>query len=177
MSIDNEKPEQPERENMTGSGFHRAIDPFVSDHMSYSHHPMVDIDAEESHADELRDARLRGLSILSNFAVQIADALTQPGVTVLGIETKFWGCCLAIGLPVCDGQSVTSIASRLGIKRATLSKLMVAFCESNDLPASRYMKNANTRDTFHDARLASIAAHNGHNGTELPSVPPIGRSV
>lgn len=157
---------------MTGSGHHRSSDPFIDEHTVYERHPVEDIEPELSQWDELRDTRLRLLSLLNNFSTCIAEVLARPGAGIADVEIAFWACCFSIGLPICQGQTLTAVATRLNVARATISKAAVAFASSNGLPDSKYLKPEVTRASYADARVESIK-RNGH----LPRVPRKGRSV
>jgi hypothetical protein len=71
----------------------------------------------------------------------------------------FYQPAYAMGLNICDGVSVTERADILGVKRATLSKGMTAFCNGNHIPPSPYMKGEDAAKSYHDARIESIKQH------------------
>jgi hypothetical protein len=145
---------------------HRHPDPFVHEH-SVCHTTAIDnIEPLLSMSDQLRETRLRSLTLLNNVMAALGEVLARRNVTVREVAAAYWQCCFALGLPVCQGETLTSVASRLGCERATISKGAILFCESNDLPANQYLKCESSRLTYREARIAVvIASANGSNGT------------
>ena len=141
-------------------------------------HPYVDVYEKEILDDQLRAARLTAIALISAFASGIANSLSNQKATLQSVGVAFWSRALALGLPCCEGVSVTALALSLGVARATLSKAMVEFASANQLPPSRWMKSELSRVSYAEARVAYVS-RNGHNGEangELP-VSPKHRSV
>lgn len=67
-------------------------------------------------------------------------------------ETAFWQCAFALGLPECEGQSMTVVAARLGVTRACLSKGARKFSKINGLKPSPYMKSERAVEASRTAR-------------------------
>jgi len=146
--------------------FHRHPDAFVEENSVCHVTPIDELEPIVSESDQVREARLRALSVLNNALAVIGEALSRPNATVHDVARAYWQVCLALGLPLCQGQSFTAIALRLNCKRATISKGSVQFCEANGLPSSPYMKIETSRQVYADARIASVASNgNGANGT------------
>jgi len=143
---------------------HRHPDPFVYQHSVYHKTPVDEIEPMISHSDELHETRLRSFTLINNFAAALGETFSRRNVTLEQVETVYWQCCFALGLPVCQGQTLTSVAARLGCEKATISKGAVKFCESNGLGTSQYLKPEITRSSYREARLAAVIASNG-NGT------------
>src|SRR5215831_8855417 len=140
---------------------HRHPDPFVYEQSVYHKTPIDEIEPLISMTDQLHETRLRSFTLIQNFAAALGDVFSRKRVTVEQVETAYWQCCFALGLPVCQGQSLTSVAARLKIERATISKGAIFFCESNNLPANPYLKSEPSRLAYREARLAVINANSG----------------
>jgi hypothetical protein len=137
--------------------------------------PWDDLEPIPDEHDELRDAAIKYISIINAFSERIERAITEPGATVRGVATAYYSVALALGLNSIAGRSFTEIARLWNVERATLSKSAVSFIQANGLEPSWAMKKAETSIAFTQARLRSIAEH---NGAELPPVPAVrGRSV
>jgi len=143
---------------------HRHPDPFVHEHSVYHKTPIDEIEPMISMTDQLHETRLRSFALINNFAAALGEAFSRTGVTLQQVETVYWQCCFALGLPVCQGQTLTSVAARLRCERATISKGAVKFCESNGLGASLYLKSEASRSAYREARLAAVIASNNGNG-------------
>ena len=50
-----------------------------------------------------------------------------------------WGVAFATANPICMGQSMSQVASQLGVSRAIISHEARRFCEQTGLPPSSYM--------------------------------------
>src|SRR5262245_18588122 len=147
---------------------HRHPDPFVYENSVCHKTPLDEIEPILSMTDQLHETRLRSFTLISNFAVAVSEAFSRPGVTLQQIETDYWQCCFALGLPVCQGQTLTSVAARLRCERATISKGAIKFCESNDLARSQYLKSEASRSAYREARIAAVIASANGNGAEHP---------
>ncbi len=51
-----------------------------------------------------------------------------------------WGVYFALAHPDCMGESMSSVAARIGISKASISNSATRFCHANSLPPSDYMK-------------------------------------
>jgi hypothetical protein len=67
-----------------------------------------------------------------------------------------WGVYFALGHPDCLGESMASIASRIGISKASISNSATRFCKSNSLPPSDFMKDEENQDKAWQARNNTI---------------------
>ena len=146
---------------------HRHPDPFVYEQSVCHKTPIDEIEPLTSMTDQLHETRLRSFTLINNFAAALGETFSRPGVTVEQVETVYWQCCFALGLPICEGQTLTSVAARLRCERASISKGAIKFCESNGLGRSQYLKSEASRSAYREARLAAVIASNGNgsNGT------------
>jgi hypothetical protein len=143
---------------------HRHPDPFVEEHSCYHKTPIDEIEPLFSTADQVRETELRSSTLIINILAWIGEGFSRRDKAA---EVRYWQVCFALGGPTCQGQSMTSVANRLGCERATISKGAVLFCEANDLPANPYLKCESSRLTYREARIAVvIASANGSNGAE-----------
>ena len=146
-------------------------------------HPYVDVYEKEVFDDELRNARLSAIALISAFASAIASSLANPNATLQSVAVAFWARALALGLPCCEGSCVTALALSLGVTRATLSKAMVEFAAAHQLPPSRWMKSELSRVSYAEARIEHVKSNgNGQCRAHKPSqevfpIPPRHRSV
>jgi hypothetical protein len=53
---------------------------------------------------------------------------------------KAWGVMFAIGHPYCMGKSMSEIAAKLRVSRASISNAATEFCKAAKIPPSNYMK-------------------------------------
>jgi hypothetical protein len=127
-------------------------------------HQISDIEPETSPADQVRDARLATVHLLNDFAGMMLSALERNHDARDGLVTLF-GIAYAMGLNICDGMSMTERSDRLGVARATLSKIGVAWNQAHDLPPSFHQKSAEANQTFARKRREVVATS---NGAELP---------
>jgi hypothetical protein len=54
---------------------------------------------------------------------------------------KAWGVMFAVGHPHCLGQSMSEVAAKLRVSRASISNAATEFCKAAKIPPSTYMKN------------------------------------
>jgi hypothetical protein len=54
---------------------------------------------------------------------------------------KAWGVMFALGHPHCLGQSMSQVAARLRVSRASISNAATEFCKAAKIPPSTYMRN------------------------------------
>ena len=126
----------------------------------YRKGPIDEIEPETSPADQVRDARVVAIALISACISAIVAGLSEPGATLSSVATIAWSWAYALGLPCAEGVSVTERSEMLGIQRATLSKRMVEITTVWGLPASQFMKSEQTRQTYSTARRDSIRQRN-----------------
>jgi hypothetical protein len=117
--------------------------------------PWDDLEPIPDSHDELRDAAIKYISIMNAFADRLERAITDPGATVRGVATMFYGMSLALGLNSVNGRSFTEIARAWNLERATLSKIATSFVAANGLEPSWAMKKAE-----HNTARARLKPHN-----------------
>lgn len=75
-------------------------------------------------------------------------------------KVKTWGVMFAVSHPSCMGKSMSEIAAKLKVSRASISNAATEFCIENNLPPSAYMKSEDAQDSSRMARLGLIQRHN-----------------
>ncbi len=134
-------------------------EPFVWDH------PMEHLEPETAPADQVRDARMMAVALLNDFANEILHTATRPYATVRDVKVKLYGIGFAMGLNFCNDESVTVRADRLGVCKATLSKISCSWNAAHDLPPSWHQTSAAAITSYAQTRRKVVAASNGSNGT------------
>ena len=149
----------------------------------YVHHPIDDLEPVLLTAGELREAHLRFLEILCDWARLITAVFAEQNPTIERLVPACYGPMFALGLPSLSGIAMADLERRFNVSRATISKTCIAFSERHGLPPSRYQKSIESRNSYSRSRLESVRRSNGNgeaNGElngELPPVAPKGRSV
>lgn len=113
----------------------------------YEHHPVDDIEPEPDTEIPPRDAAFI-LRLLNNVMLTILRSGMSP--------LTFWQICYGIGLPICEGRSMTSVADELGVERAAISKGAKDFQRRNGLPINQYMKGADAVKEYSKKRLEQL---------------------
>jgi len=72
---------------------------------------------------------------------------------------KSWGVMFAVSHPYCMGKSMSEIAAKLKVSRASISNAATEFCRQNNLPPSSYMKSEDAQDSSRQARIQLIKRH------------------
>lgn len=71
-------------------------------------------------------------------------------------QVKAWGVMFAVSHPYCMGKSMSEIAAKLKVSRASISNAATEFCKANNLPPSTYMKSEDAQDSSRLARIQLI---------------------
>jgi hypothetical protein len=74
-------------------------------------------------------------------------------------QVKAWGVMFAVSHPYCMGKSMSEIAAKLKVSRASISNAATEFCKANNLPPSTYMKSEDAQDSSRQARIQLIKRH------------------
>ena len=74
-------------------------------------------------------------------------------------QVKAWGVMFAVSHPYCMGKSMSEIAAKLKVSRASISNAATEFCKANNLPPSTYMKSEDAQDSSRLARIQLIKRH------------------
>jgi hypothetical protein len=74
-------------------------------------------------------------------------------------QVKAWGVMFAVSHPYCMGKSMSEIAAKLKVSRASISNAATEFCKANNLPPSSYMKSEDAQDSSRLARIQLIKRH------------------
>ena len=141
--------------------------------------PWDTLEPEVTPADQIRDARIAAIGLITSFGSELIEALSESEPSLKRVSQIVWSWAYALGLPCAEGVTVSRRADLLGVTRASLSKRMVEIVTVHGLPPSQFMKADGTGDTYAEARRESIARNNAKlNGNgKLPDVPRKGRSV
>jgi hypothetical protein len=99
----------------------------------------------ESHPNIYRECARRMLPIMF-------EALTYSHQS----HPDKWGVYFALGHPDCVETSMSSVASKIGCSKATISNAATRFCYANNIPPSIYMKREEAQDKSHEARNNTI---------------------
>ena len=70
-------------------------------------------------------------------------------------QVKAWGVMFAIGHPYCMGQSMSELAVKLKVSRATISNAATEFCKAAQIPPSSYMKSEAAQESAKQSRNKS----------------------
>ena len=70
-------------------------------------------------------------------------------------EVNAWGVMFAIGHPYCIGQSMSELAVKLKVSRATISNAATEFCKAAQIPPSSYMKSEAAQESAKQSRNKS----------------------
>lgn len=68
-------------------------------------------------------------------------------------QVKAWGVMFALGHPYCLGQSMSVVAQKLRVSRATISNAATEFCKAAQIPPSSYMKSEAAQETAKQSRI------------------------
>ena len=131
--------------------------------LSYQRHPVDDLEpAEESEIDPVlyarvyQDAQTRAYRECAQRLLPVFnDAMLMLLANNLSPQA-FWEICFGVGLPICEGRSMTELAVSLGLSRAAISKGAKKFQRTAGLPINQYLKPASAIPGYHDARTQQI---------------------
>ena len=101
-------------------------------------------DIAEEHPSIYRQCAERFLPILHAAVARMPDCVEK------------WGIAFATSNPVCLGRSMTEIADKLGVCRATISAEARKFCDDHGLPPSPYMKSEQAVTIAQETRRLAI---------------------
>jgi hypothetical protein len=108
---------------------------------------------EQEHSEAQTNAyRECALAMMRVLHAAIAASSESP--------VKSWGVMFAVSHPYCMGKSMSEIAAKLKVSRASISNAATEFCRANNLPPSFYMKSEDAQDSSRAARLGLIQRHN-----------------
>jgi hypothetical protein len=131
-------------------------------------HPVDFIEPVIPASDQIRDARMMCVHLLNDFAVEMLAALSECRDPVLSAKIRLHGISYAMGLSICD-TSMSDCADRLGVSRATISKVAVNWNAAHDLPPSFHQKSDEAIHSYAATRREVVASINGSNGNgEVP---------
>lgn len=138
---------------------HRHPDNHVDENQVYRAHPVDEIEPDNLPPNVYRSAALRFLRLFNPALQHIGAAIqrtptNEPWATE--IRTAYWQICYAIGVPMCEGQSMTERAKAIGVERATISKGARSFCAANQLPPSPYMKSEDAAGAYQKERIGRV---------------------
>jgi hypothetical protein len=77
-------------------------------------------------------------------------------VAAMPDSAEKWGVAFATANPCCMGMSMSEVAKRMGISRATLSFIARRFCEDAGLPPSSYMRSQDAVITAKFVRTEAV---------------------
>ncbi len=130
---------------------------------------MTDITSEQREAIRNWEAgqewELNGQDIPSEIltlAYQIASrrllAVINPVMAAIRTDSvKWWAVQFALGTGHCEGHSMTTIAERIGVGRAAISKEATELCRRLGIPPSPYMKSAESQESYRDTRKDQVS--------------------
>ena len=81
-------------------------------------------------------------------AVAVTQAVLRQIVSAKDSKMEAEIICMAIGLVLDEGMTVTRLAKRYGCTKQAISKRIVTFCEKNALPPSIYMRPEKDRAIY-----------------------------
>lgn len=124
------------------------VDPLDTIQGSYRHHPVSDMEPEESTVNSYREASLKSIFIMN----RAYDFVMNSDNRIVAL----WQSAFALGLACCEGTSMTRAGELCGVSRACISKGARRFCELNDLPPSFYMKSEEVVDKAKTVRNSQL---------------------
>lgn len=98
------------------------------------------IEAEENDPNTFRECSMLFLQVFFHAVALMPDSPEK------------WGVAFATSNPICMGKSMSEIAEKLGVSRATISVIARKFCSELGLPPSTYMKSENASQAARQAR-------------------------
>lgn len=98
----------------------------------------------EEHPSIYRQCAERFLPLLHAAVARMPDCVEK------------WGIAFATSNPICLGRSMTDVAEKLGVCKATLSAEARKFCDEHSLPPSPYMKSIEAVTVAQEARRLAI---------------------
>jgi len=153
--------------------YHRHMEANLTESVVFTHHPIDSLEPLTLPSDAIQNARLRFLEIITDWSRTVLNAFDSDEVTIQTVVPAIYGPMFAIGVPGL-GVSMTDVANKFGVTRAAISKAAIEFAERHALPPSRYLKSAESRETYSQARRLSIQRNGNGNGSHPPDN---GRSV
>jgi hypothetical protein len=126
-------------------------------------HPIDNIECVTPASDQIRDARMMAVHLLNDFAVEMLSALNERTDPVRSAKIKLFGIAFGMGLSIAE-ESMTDCADRLGVSRATISKVAVNWNTAHDLPPSFHQKSDEAVIHYAVTRREVVASSNGSNG-------------
>lgn len=70
-------------------------------------------------------------------------------------QVKAWGVMFALGHPYCMGKSMSELAVKLKVSKATISSAATEFCKLAEIPPSYYMKSETAQESAKQSRNKS----------------------
>jgi hypothetical protein len=129
-------------------------------------HPVDFLEPVTLPSDAIRDARMMTVHLLNDFAVEMLSALNERSDPVRSAKIKLYGIAFGMGLSIAD-DSMTDCAARLGVSRATISKVATSWNTAHDLPPSFHQKSDESIHSYEVRRREVVAASNGSSNGEV----------
>ena len=98
----------------------------------------------EAHPNIYRECASKFLPILHAAIQRMPDCIEK------------WGIAFATSNPICFGQSMTEVARKMDVSRASLSYEARKFCDDMGLPPSPYMKSEESITVAQSARNLAL---------------------
>ena len=102
--------------------------------------------------DELEDEQPG----LARILMENLMTILHHGIRIQPNSPQKWGVAFATANPICMGQSMSQVASQLGVSRAIISHEARRFCQETGLPPSSYMGTEESAVTAHKSRTKTI---------------------
>jgi hypothetical protein len=131
--------------------YDRRGNPYVLDH------PVSHIEPAESATDEIRQAHVKAVCLVNMAFSELQNVLEGPGASVNRALIRLYAIGYALGCNFVGGASLTQTAQRFSCSKAVLSRHATGFCAAAGVPASHYLKRAETRKTYAQRRREVIA--------------------
>lgn len=103
-------------------------------------------DIAENHPNVYRECAMAMLRVL-HASITLATESTAAA----------WAVMFATNHPKCAGLSMTQVAKRIGVSRATISVIATKFCDDYGLPPSPYMKSEEAQESAKQARIKQLS--------------------
>ncbi len=138
---------------------HKHPDAHIDENTVSRVHPVDEMEPDNMPENVYRAAALKFIRLMNPAMQHVGAAIQRVPINepwATEIRTAYWQVCYAIGLPMCEGISMTERAKRIGVERATISKGARSFCSANQIPPSTYMKSEEASGSYQKERIGRI---------------------
>ncbi len=123
----------------------------------YVRHPVDDIEPDTGSSwAEINEVRKRAFFEASRRQLFILNQAVDHILRAEDHGVATWQIAFSLGLPCCQGLTMTKVAESLLVTPAAISKGAHAFCQRVDVSPSMYMKSEEASVSYREKRIIEL---------------------